>query len=320
MSSTLRDSNHLIEPVLIPRNTNASGSFLERTARQRVAALLDRDSFVEMLPPSERHFSPHLPALGQPVAFDDGVVIGSGLLAGAPIYIAAQEPIFMGGSVGEVHGAKITGLLERAARYKPAAVLLLLDTGGVRLHEANAGLIAISEIQRAVFEARAAGVPVIVLIGGSNGCYGGLGIVAKCCDHIVMSEEARLAVSGPEVIEANKGVEEFDARDRALVWRTMGGKHRYLMGDIDAIVADDIEAFRNATIARLNHSKPLSLESVMQDQAVLEKRLQQFGSRADTIDALEIWRELGVADPAAVPLADIASFLDMIATGKDHHA
>jgi malonate decarboxylase beta subunit len=64
------------------------------------------------------------------------------------VLLAAQQGEFMGGGVGEVHGAKLTGLLRRAAetrRWRAAAA----DTGGVRLHEANAGLIAISEIMRA---------------------------------------------------------------------------------------------------------------------------------------------------------------------------
>src|SRR5690606_14263815 len=147
--------------------------------------------------------------------------------------VAAQEGGFMGGGVGEVHGAKLVGLLQRAALDRPRAVLLLADSGGVRLHEANAGLIAVSEVMRAVLDTRASGIPVVVLIGGSNGCFGGMGIVARCADHIIMSDVGRLAMSGPEVIEASHGVEEYDARDRALVWRTTGGKHRWLCGDCD---------------------------------------------------------------------------------------
>src|SRR5665213_1029133 len=81
--------------------------------------------------------------------------------------------------------------------------------------------------------ARSAGIPVIAAIGGQYGCFGGMGIAIACCDAIVMSEEGRLGLSGPEVIETAHGVEEFDSRDRALVWRTLGGKHRYLTGDCD---------------------------------------------------------------------------------------
>jgi malonate decarboxylase beta subunit len=98
---------------------------------------------------------------------------------------------------------------------------------------------------------------VIVLIGGANGCFGGMGIVARCTNGVVMSEEGRLAMSGPEVIETAGGVEEFDARDRALVWRTTGGKHRYLLGDCQAIVADDIRcAFRQAALQLAMRARP----------------------------------------------------------------
>ena len=143
----------------------------------------------------------------------------------------------MGGAVGEVHGAKLVGLLKRAIQDRVDGVLLLLETGGVRLHEANAGLIAVSEVMRAVLDTRAANIPIIVLVGGSNGCFGGMGIVACCANALLMSEEARLAMSGPEVIETTHGVEEFDSRDRALVWRTTGGKHRYMLGNCDAVLA-----------------------------------------------------------------------------------
>src|SRR6516225_371037 len=122
-------------------------SYLESTARERAHGLCDAGTFVEWLDPRERTTSPHLAALDVPVAFDDGIVIGEGRLAEERIFVAAQEGRFMGGAVGEIHGAKLTGLLRRAAKEKPAAVVLMLETGGVRLHEANAGLVAISELQ-----------------------------------------------------------------------------------------------------------------------------------------------------------------------------
>jgi malonate decarboxylase beta subunit len=86
--------------------------------------------------------SPHLAqARRAQRRFDDGVAIGLRTLAGRPVFIAAQEGEFMGGGVGEVHGAKLVGLFRRALRDRPDAVLLLAESGGVRLHEANAGLI-----------------------------------------------------------------------------------------------------------------------------------------------------------------------------------
>src|SRR6185369_13196013 len=200
-------------------------------------------------------------------------------------------------------GAKIVGLLRRAVRDKPAAVLLLIDSGGVRLHEANAGLIAISEIMRAVLDARAAGVPVLALIGGSCGAFGGMGIVAKLCSAIVISEEGRLALSGPEVIETVAGVEEFDAKDRSLVWRVTGGKHRYLMGDCAGLVEDDLAAFRQSAIdflAQWQEPAP-SAANLRATQKTLETRLATYATYRD---GLQVWAALGIAQPDAVPLLD----------------
>jgi malonate decarboxylase beta subunit len=292
-------------------------SYAECSARERLALLLDAGSFHEWLPPAERLTSPHLAQLGVPSAFDDGVAIGRARLDGQAVFVAAQEGEFMGGGVGEVHGAKLVGLLRRALRDRPAAVLLLAESGGVRLHEANAGLIAVSEVMRAVLDVRAAGIPVIVLIGGANGCFGGMGIVARCADHIVMSDMGRLAMSGPEVIEASHGVDEYDARDRALVWRTSGGKHRWLTGDCDALVEDDVAAFRAAAIAATTalaapgQARPVTLQALEAEHALLAARLEAVpeASWNDGVqdDAVRLWQRLGVADAQRVPELDVAA-------------
>ena len=292
-------------------------SYLEANARERIQRLLDAHSFEEFLPPSQRIVSPHLAQLDAPVAFDDGVVIGQGLLHGERVYAAAQEGGFMGGAVGEVHGAKLVGLLRRAVARQVAAVILLLETGGVRLHEANAGLIAVSEVMRAVLQTRAAGIPVIVLVGGSNGCFGGMGIVACCANAIVMSEEGRLAMSGPEVIETANGVEEFDSRDRALVWRTTGGKHRYLLGDCQVLVADDIGAFRQAAADAIEacqlRSVALSLSELEAEQDLLTQRLQKFGVESEP---QEIWAQLGIAAPDKLALLEADAFVRIAAAHR----
>ena len=278
-------------------------SWFEATARSRIAGLVDPGSFQEFLPPTASSPSPHLAALDLPGAFDDGVVVGSATLAGQPVLVAAQEGQFMGGAVGEIHGAKIVGLLRRAVREEPAAVLFLVDSGGVRLHEANAGLIAISEIMRAVLDTRAAGVPVLALVGGSCGAFGGMGIVTKLCSAIVMSEEGRLALSGPEVIETVAGVEEFDARDRALVWRVTGGKHRYLMGDCAVLVEDDIAGFGGAAarwLAEQQEAGP-SLAALRTAQTRLENRVTAYAAYRD---GLQVWAALGVPSPENVPMLD----------------
>ncbi len=285
-------------------------SYYEADARERIDGLLDAGSFTEFVGPRRRLISPHLAQLDTPGAFDDGIVVGEGRLRGRHVLIAAQQGAFMGGGVGEVHGAKLTGLLERAAATTPDAVLLLLDTGGVRLHEANAGLIAISEIMRATLGARAAGVPVLALIGSGNGAFGGMGIVARCCSAVIMSEEGRLSLSGPDVIETVRGVEEFDARDRALVWRVTGGKHRYLIGDAQTLVPDRIAAFADAAATTLDTlAEPqgdAALQALEREHHALAARITAYG---DCRDGVEIWRRQGIADPERLPLLDTDAFL-----------
>jgi len=288
-------------------------SYYEASARERVAGILDPASFGEILPPSDRVASPHLRALDLPAAFDDGVVIGSGRLDGRAVLIAAQEGGFMGGAVGEVHGAKIVGLLERAVLEHCDAALLLLESGGVRLQEANAGLIAVSEVMRAILAARASGIAVLATIGGQYGCFGGMGIAARCCSAIVMSEEGRLGLSGPEVIETANGVEEFDSRDRALVWRTVGGKHRYLIGDCDRLVDDEIDEFRTALIDLMRDPPALTLADVAREHEMLTQRIEWFG---DLADARDVWRALGWDEPEQVSALDASEFTRYAATRR----
>jgi len=292
------------------RNESPAGSssWYEASARDRISLLLDRGSFREFIGPEVREVSPHLPIFDLPEQFDDGIAVGRGLLDGLPVFVAAQEGRFMGGAFGEVHGAKLTGLLRAARDLKIIPVLILFDTGGVRLQEANAGELAIAEIMRAVVEARTAGVKVVGLIGGRAGCYGGGGLTAGCCSAIIVSEQGRIAVSGPEVIETNRGVEEFDSRDRAFVWRTMGGKHRRLLGGADVFVDDEAQAFRTATVKLLATLGALTVETLIAEQVRLEQRLRDFASAADGAD---IWTALGVPDAASVPEMSAQQFLSL---------
>ena len=283
-------------------------SFYEASARARIRLLLDPASFVEFIGPEKREVSPHLKLFDLPEQFDDGIIVGRGSLAGLPVFIAAQEGRFMGGAFGEVHGAKLTGLLRAAKELKSIPVLILFDTGGVRLQEANAGELAIAEIMRAVIEARTAGVKVIGLIGGRSGCYGGGGLIAGCCSALAVSEQGRIAVSGPEVIETNRGVEEFDSRDRALVWRTMGGKNRRLIGGAELFADDTVQAFREAALELLETTAGFGIETLNAEQSRLQDRLQRFGACADAVD---IWTAEGVPDAASVPALPADQFIEL---------
>src|SRR5438132_770587 len=157
-----------------------------------------------------------------------------------------------------------------------------------------------TETMRALLEARAAGVTVVGLIGGRAGCYGGGSLIAGTCSRLIISEQGRLSVSGPEVIETNKGIEEFDSRDRALVWRTMGGKHRYLIGGADIFVDDEAMAFREPAIDAIKIARRCDAEILEAEQKRLERRLQRFGEAEDAVD---IWETLGIGQPTEISTA-----------------
>ena len=279
--------------------SRGKSGWFDATARQRVTGLLDPGSFTEFIGPSERVQSPHLKMFDLPSAFDDGVIIGRGELNGRDVLIAAQEGQFMGGTFGEVSGAKILGLVRAARDHRdlPQTVLLLLDSGGVRLQEANAGELAVAELMRAIVQARCAGVAVTALVGGKSGAFGGAGLTAATCSRIVISEQGRIGVSGPEVIETNKGVEEFDAQDKALVWSTDGGKNRRLIGGADAFAEDSMDGFRAAAEAVLAKVPSLDLKTMQAEQERLTARQHQLGA---CDDAVSMWRTLGIKDPEAV--------------------
>src|SRR5580693_1587268 len=291
----------------------------EASARERIAGLLDPKSFVEFLGPEQRAMSPHLAQFDLTGAFDDGIVVGRGRLDSQEVFVAAQEGRFLGGAFGEVHGAKLLGLLRAArdaGRGGVHAVLLLLDTGGVRLQEANAGELGISEIIRAILEVRSAGIPVLALVGGRAGAFGGGGIITACCSRIVVSEHARVSVSGPEVIETNKGVEEFDSKDRALVWCVCGARTRYLTGGADRYVKGRIQDFRETAIALIPHAPPFELATLTAEQRRLAERLQRFG---DCSDAPEIWRKVGLPE-RITEISDDAFLAIQRPKGADHDA
>jgi malonate decarboxylase beta subunit len=219
-------------------------SFIELDARSRAQSLMDPGSWRELVGPFDRIESPWLPLQGIAPQSDDGCVVLKGAIAGVPSVVIALEGGFQGGSMGEVSGAKMSTALDLATQDsqngKKTAAVLLLETGGVRLQEANLGLAAIAEVMASMLALREH-APVITVIAGTVGCFGGLALAAGLSSYIVMTREARLGMNGPEVIEQESGIEEFDASDRALIWAIHGGEQRVGMGVADELVLDDVQ-------------------------------------------------------------------------------
>lgn len=237
----------------------AKQSFIELSARERAKALLDEQSFRELLDPFAGMMSPWLPKQNIVPQADDGVVVAKGTLQQKPVVIISIEGIFQGGSLGEVGGAKIAGALELAAEDNrkgiPTTAILLLETGGVRLQEANLGLAAIAEIQAAIVALRQY-QPVVAVIAGSVGCFGGMSIAAALCSYLIMTQEGRLGLNGPQVIEQEAGVQEYDSKDRPFIWSITGGQQRAASGLVDAYVEDDRQQIKQQILQYLTQGLP----------------------------------------------------------------
>ncbi len=266
-------------------------SFIELKARQRAQALLDDGSYRELLDPFEGIVSPWLGAQGIVPQADDGMVVAKGTINGKPSVVVAIEGAFQGGSMGEVSGAKMAAALELAAEDNrngiPTQAVLCLETGGVRLQEANLGLAAIADIHAAIVDLRRY-TPVVGIVAGTVGCFGGMSIAAALCSYLIVTREARLGLNGPQVIEQEAGIEEYDSRDRPFIWSMTGGEVRYQSGLVDALVGDGINAVKAAMNDALAKGVPAKHRTDNYDDYL--NRLTNFDTRkqadAEQINAL----------------------------------
>lgn len=263
----------------------ARRSFIELDALGRAAALLDPGSLRVLAGPFDRIESPWLERQGVTPQADDGTVIARGTIDGHLAVIAAIEQGFQGGGTGEVSGAKIAQALLLAAADsragRPTAAVILFETGGVRLQEANLGLNAVAEICSAVLDLRPH-APVIGVIAGTVGSYGGMSIAAGLCTRLIVTPQARIGLNGPAVIEQEAGIDEFDSQDHALIWAVDGGEQRCATGLADVLVPDDADLLRNAVIQAVHAGVP-----------------PQGSHRSERLDVLT--SRLAVLNPAEAP-------------------
>jgi malonate decarboxylase beta subunit len=258
-------------------------SFIELDGRARALSLFDEGTAKELVGPFDRIESPWLPMQGIAPQADDGCIVIKGKIGGLPAVVVSLEGAFQGGSIGEVSGAKMTAALDLATKDseagKKTAAVLLLETGGVRLQEANLGLAAIAEVISSILALRQH-APVITVVAGTVGCFGGMSLAAGVSSYVVMTREARLGLNGPEVIEQESGIDEFDASDRALIWAIHGGEQRVGMGEADALVEDDAGKIASTIRGYVQAGRPS------------EHRSQQVKLYRDRIAALDTSRQI----------------------------
>lgn len=169
------------DPALIAEQKKAG----KLTARERIAALLDAASFVE------------LDALNA----DAGVVTGFGTIDCNPVYVYAQDFTVGGGAVGEKHARKVLKVMDLAEKTG-SPVVALLDSAGAKLDEGVAALNAYAMIA-AKATALSGVVPQIALVMGP--CGGTAAVLAQIADITVQSKAGQQFVNGPLVVSAVAG-------------------------------------------------------------------------------------------------------------------
>lgn len=167
-------------------------------ASQRIAALLDDNSFVEIGGlVTARATDFNMKPTETP---SDGCITGYGVIDGNLVYVYSQDSSVMNGSVGEMHAKKIANLYDLAMKTG-APVIGLIDSAGLRLQEATDALAAFGNIY--LKQTLASGViPQITAIFGT--CGGGLGLFPTLTDFTFMEEKnAKLFVNAPNALDGN---------------------------------------------------------------------------------------------------------------------
>ncbi|MGW7514487.1 acyl-CoA carboxylase subunit beta [Streptomyces sp. NPDC054796] len=181
----------VVEEKAIPADPRAG-----EVPRSRIGALVDPGSFSEVCSQAGHRATSfgmrerELPA--------DGVITGTGEIDGRPVCVFAQDPHVMGGSLGEVHALKISGLMELASRAR-CPVVALLESGGARLQEGIAAVDGYGQIFRRNV-ALSGRVPQLSVIFGA--CAGGAVYSPGLTDLVIMEADSAMFLTGPRVVKA----------------------------------------------------------------------------------------------------------------------
>jgi methylmalonyl-CoA decarboxylase alpha subunit len=170
------------------------------TARERILALLDPQSFVELDAFVEHRCTNF--DMADTKAPAEGVVTGYGTIDGRLVYVFAQDFTVIGGSLGEMHAKKICKVLDLALKMG-APVIGMNDSGGARIQEAVDALAGYGDIFYR--NTIASGViPQISVIMGP--CAGGAVYSPALTDFIFMVDKtSNMFITGPAVIKSVTG-------------------------------------------------------------------------------------------------------------------
>ncbi|MEW2549519.1 acyl-CoA carboxylase subunit beta [Streptomyces sp. NPDC047002] len=197
------------------------------TARERIALLLDEDSFVE-LDEFARHRSTNF-GIEKKRPYGDGVVTGYGTVDGRPVCVYSQDFTVFGGSLGEVYGEKIVKVMDFAMKTG-CPVIGINDGGGARIQEGVVALGLFAEIFRRNVHASGV-VPQISVIVGP--CAGGAVYSPAITDFTVMVDQtSHMFITGPDVIKTVTGEDVgFEELGGARTHSTTSGVAHHMAGD-----------------------------------------------------------------------------------------
>ncbi len=164
-------------------------------ARGRLESLCDPDTFRPI------RSGVLATGLGDRSQEGDGVVAGAGEVGGRPVFCYAQDPTFMGGSLGEAHASSIVRVMELAGTAR-APVVGFVESGGARLQEGHAGLAGYGRIFRASVDL-ASKVPQVSVVTGVSA--GGGSYSPALTDFVLMTGDARMFLTGPRVVREALG-------------------------------------------------------------------------------------------------------------------
>jgi propionyl-CoA carboxylase beta chain len=201
----------------------------KQTARERIAALLDKGSFIE-LDEFARHRSTNF-GMADSRPFGDGVVTGYGTVDGRPICVFSQDVTVFGGALGEVYGEKIVKVLDFAMKMG-CPVVGINEGGGARIQEGVVSLGLYGEIFRRNVLASGV-VPQISLIMGA--AAGGHVYSPALTDFVVMVDKtSQMFITGPDVVKTVTGEEvTLEELGGARTHNTVSGNAHYLGTDED---------------------------------------------------------------------------------------
>jgi len=204
------------------------------TARERINLLFDGGTFVE-LDAFVKHRCTNF-GMEKTDAPAEGVVTGYGMVDGRLVYAFAQDFTVVGGSLGEMHAAKIVKVLDNALKVG-APVVGLNDSGGARIQEA---VDALSGYGKIFFRNTLASgvIPQITAIMGP--CAGGAVYSPALNDFIFMVDKtSQMFITGPQVIETVTGEKvTAEALGGAMTHNKTSGVAHFLSQNDEVCIAD----------------------------------------------------------------------------------